>query len=68
MSIGPVLIVSILFSRPHSKFLVSYQSGAGPSGLVLALALRKNNVDVRIIDKKPGPGLENAVPAFLCIF
>ncbi|KIM74259.1 hypothetical protein PILCRDRAFT_828424 [Piloderma croceum F 1598] len=32
-------------------------SGAGPSGLVLALALGKNGVDVRIIDKDPGPRL-----------
>lgn len=32
-------------------------SGAGPSGLVLALALRKYCVDVRIIDKEPGPRL-----------
>ena len=57
MSVDPVLIVSILFSRPHSKFLVSYQSGAGPSGLVLALTLRKNHIDVCIIDKEPGPRL-----------
>jgi hypothetical protein len=57
MSVDPVLIVSILFSRPHSKFLVSYQSGAGPSGLALPLTLRKNHIDVCIIDKEPGPRL-----------
>ncbi|HEY8733443.1 MAG TPA: FAD-dependent monooxygenase, partial [Puia sp.] len=30
--------------------------GAGPTGLVLALWLRKMGVPVRIIDKAPGPG------------
>ncbi|KAF8202413.1 hypothetical protein BJ912DRAFT_944749 [Pholiota molesta] len=32
-------------------------SGAGPSGLVLALTLRKNGIPVRIIDKELGPRL-----------
>ncbi|KAF9479547.1 monooxygenase [Pholiota conissans] len=32
-------------------------SGAGPSGLVLALTLRKNDIPVRIIDKEPRPRL-----------
>ncbi|KJA28255.1 hypothetical protein HYPSUDRAFT_51621 [Hypholoma sublateritium FD-334 SS-4] len=32
-------------------------SGAGPSGLVLALSLRKNGIPVRIIDKELGPRL-----------
>ncbi|WP_133579681.1 FAD-dependent monooxygenase [Aureibacillus halotolerans] len=31
-------------------------SGAGPTGLVLALWLTSYNVSVRIIDKQPGPG------------
>ncbi|BCQ61206.1 hypothetical protein PBOI14_29560 [Pseudomonas sp. Boi14] len=30
--------------------------GAGPTGLVLALWLRRQGVKVRIIDKTPGPG------------
>ena len=35
----------------------SLQVGAGPSGLVLALSLRKNGIPVRIIDKEPLPRL-----------
>ncbi|KJA28211.1 hypothetical protein HYPSUDRAFT_34602 [Hypholoma sublateritium FD-334 SS-4] len=35
-----------------AKILIS---GAGPSGLVLALSLRKNGIPVRIIDKEFGP-------------
>ncbi len=31
--------------------------GAGPTGLVLALWLRRQGVKVRIIDKTPGPAL-----------
>ena len=30
--------------------------GAGPTGLVLALWLKRSGVDVRIVDKAPGPG------------
>ncbi len=33
------------------------QSGAGPSGLVLALSLLQNGIPVRIIDKEFGPRL-----------
>ena len=29
------------------------QAGAGPAGLVLALALVQNGIEVRIIDKEP---------------
>ena len=66
MSIGSVLIVSIFFSRPHSHFLflTRVMPDPGPSGLVLALALRKNHMDVRIIDKEPGP---TVVLAFLLV-
>jgi 2-polyprenyl-6-methoxyphenol hydroxylase-like FAD-dependent oxidoreductase len=33
--------------------------GAGPSGLVLANILARQGVDVRIVDRKPGPVLES---------
>ena len=51
-----VLVVSPV--RLHTTFieyrvpvLFSHQSGAGPSGLVLALTLAKNGIPVRIIEK-----------------
>ncbi|KAJ7504265.1 FAD binding domain-containing protein [Mycena galericulata] len=37
----------------NPKILIA---GAGPSGLVLALALRRNGIAVRIIEKSPTPG------------
>jgi hypothetical protein len=67
MPAQPVLIVSS-FERRTTRSCrsppeqLSFQSGAGPSGLVLALALRKNGVDVRIIDKEAGPRLGERGP------
>ncbi|KAJ6581423.1 FAD binding domain-containing protein [Mycena capillaripes] len=37
------------FAQPNPKILIV---GAGPSGLVMALALRRNGVPVRLIDKE----------------
>ncbi|KAJ6581605.1 FAD binding domain-containing protein, partial [Mycena capillaripes] len=39
--------------------------GGGPSGLVLALALRRNGIPVRIIDKSPTPSNGQRGPAIM---
>ena len=40
-------------SNWNASLRVAFQIGGGPSGLTAALALAKNNVPLRIIDKAP---------------
>ena len=49
VSINTVIIQALRVAHP------TLQAGAGPTGLTLALALLKNGVPVRIIDKMPEP-------------
>ncbi|KAJ7436721.1 FAD binding domain-containing protein [Mycena galericulata] len=46
----------------NPKILIA---GAGPTGLVLALALRRNGIAVRIIEKSPTPGLGQRGPGIM---
>ncbi|KAJ7314440.1 FAD binding domain-containing protein [Mycena albidolilacea] len=47
-------------NNANPKILIA---GAGPSGLILALALRRNGVPVRVIDKLATPALGQRGPA-----
>lgn len=47
----PVLIVTTFFLQAFVDFDHILQVGAGPSGLVSALVLAHNSIQVRIVDK-----------------
>ena len=72
---SPILVVSMHFHSPREGIVLTScaQIGAGPSGLTAALALAKNNVPVRIVDKAPefhkmtrGAGLHVRSNQLLC--